>query len=249
VAFLDADDYWRPRFLESCVEFLEQHVEAIAVNTGLIVRLQHGEELIKPDLLTNADAPLDPFMVEDFFAFWAEHDHIRTGSALIRKSVIDVAGGQRADLRISQDLEYWGYIATFGKWGYIPEPLWVGNSRAAARAVGWLTKYRKRRKLCPDVEEWESRILPRLSPANQAGFEIVRGRVAMGYAQNKILGGAYGSAYHIVSKYGNVMPRCAMSRVLRLGCRGGQIGWAMACGLVCVREYSKALRLSLSNWL
>lgn len=249
IAFLDADDYWLPDFLKETTAFLIAHPEAVAVNTGLITRLQDGAERIQPALLTRPDAPVESFIVDDFFSFWAEHDHVRTGSALIRKSVIDLAGGQRADLRISQDLEYWGYIATFGKWGYIPEPLWVGNSRCAARAQGWLKKYQKRRKLCPDVEQWESRIVTRLSPADYAKFEIIRGRVAMGYAQNKILGGFHGSAHHIVRRYGDAMPRCAMSRVLKLGCRYGRVSWVIACGAICLCEWSKAMRLSLINRL
>jgi len=249
IAFLDADDYWRPEFLERCVGFLRHHPEAVAVNAGLIIRLRDGTELIRPNLLNRPDAPTEPFIIDDFFVFWAEHDHVRTGSAVIRKSVIDRAGGQRADLRVSQDLEYWGYIATFGRWGYIPEPLWVGNSRAAARARGWLKKYRTRRKLCPDVEQWESRIVARLSPANRASFETVRGRVAMGYAQGKILGGAFGSAYEVVRKYGDSMPPCMMSKVLRSGRRYGRISWTVTCAVVCLCEWFKAIRLSLSNWV
>ena len=247
IAFLDADDYWLPGFLGAATKFLLEHDEIVAVNTGFIVRLQNGKELINPDLLTQKDAPKEPFVIDDFFAFWAKHDHIRTGLVVIRKSIIDQAGGQRADLRISQDLEYWGYIATFGKWGYIPQPLWVGNSRAAANSQGWLKKYKKRRKLCPDVEHWESRIVPRLLPTQNAYFEVVRGRIALGYAHNKILGGASIAAKHIVSKYGDTMPECMMSKVLKTGCRYGLVGWLIACGIIYIREWSKAMRLSLSN--
>jgi glycosyltransferase involved in cell wall biosynthesis len=249
VAFLDADDYWQPEFLERCIGFLQQHPEAVAVNTGLITRLHDGTELIHPNLLTGSGAPTKPFVIDNFFTFWAEYDHVRTGSVVIRRSVIERAGGQRADLRISQDLEYWGYIATFGPWGYIPEPLWVGNSRVAARAQGWLRRYRKRRRLCPDVEQWESRVAGRLCSADRASFEIVRGRVAMGYAQNKILGGACKSAHDIVRKYGDSMPYCAMSRLLRLGCRWGRMGWMVACAIIHLHEWSKATRLSFSNWV
>ena len=167
---------------------------------------------------------------------------------MIRKSIIDQAGGQREDLRVSQDLEYWGYIATFGKWGYIPKPLWIGNSRQAAIKQGWLKKYGTRRKLCPDVEQWETRIVPRLRPNQKANFEIVRGRVAMGYAHNKILGGSYKSAHHIVRKYGYSMPHCAMSKLLRFGCYGSFIGWVIACCIIYLREWTKAFRLSLGNW-
>ncbi len=247
IAFLDADDYWLPGFLEATTAFLSEHEEAMAVNTGLIARLHDGTELIRPALLTGPDAPAESFIVDDFFSFWAEHDHVRTGSALIRKSVIDLAGGQRADLRISQDLEYWGYIATFGKWGYIPEPLWVGNSRQAARKQGWLKKYKKRRKLCPDVEQWGTRIEPRLKPSERGAYEIVRGRVAMGYAQNKILAGACESAYRIVRKYGSTMPTCAMTRVMLAGASFGPPGWAVACSVIHLKERLKSLRIRLSR--
>jgi glycosyltransferase involved in cell wall biosynthesis len=247
IAFLDADDYWLPGFLEATTAFLSEHDEAVAVNTGLIARLHDGTELIRPALLTGPDAPVESFIVDVFFSFWAEHDHVRTGSVLIRKNVIDLAGGQRADLRISQDLEYWGYIATFGKWGYIPKLLWVGNSRQAAMKQGWLKKYKNRRKLCPDVEQWGSRIEPRLKPGEREAYEIVRGRVAMGYAQNKILGGASESAYRIVKKYGSTMPTCAMTRVMLSGASFGPLGWAVACSIIQLKERFKSLWIRLSQ--
>jgi hypothetical protein len=241
IAFLDSDDYWHPEFLERCVGFLQSHPEAVAVNTGLLTRLQDGRELLQPALLTGPDAPTEAFMVDDFYAFWAEHDHVRTGSVVIRKSVIDEAGGQRADLRVSQDLEYWGYIATFGPWGYIPEPLWVGNSRAAAAGPGWLTKYRKRRRLCPTVESWQERLLPRVTEAQMPHFLVVRGRVAAGYAQNHILGGNPEQARHILRTYWDELPRTRVTRLLRAGHRLGPLGWWIACRIVVAREYAKAV--------
>jgi hypothetical protein len=240
IAFLDADDYWQPEFLERCVDFLESHSEAVAVNTGLLTRLQDGRELLQPALLTRPGAPTESFMIDDFYAFWAEHDHVRTGSAVIRKSAIDQAGGQRADLRVSQDLEYWGYVATFGPWGYIPEPLWVGNSRAAAAGPGWLKKYRKRRRLCPTVESWQERLLPRLTEGQLPHFRVVRGRVAAGYAQNHILGGNPEQARHIIRTYWDELPRTRVTRLLRAGDRLGPLGWWIACRIVVAREYAKA---------
>jgi glycosyltransferase involved in cell wall biosynthesis len=207
IAFLDADDYWRKDFLEHTVTFLEEHQEAIAVSTALVIQYADGGEKIMPACLQNQEKFDRPIILENFFKFWAEQDHVRTGSNLIRKSVIDQAGGQRADLRISQDLEYWGYIATFGKWGFIPEPLWVGCSRTAAIGPGWLKKYKQRRKLCPTVESWEKRIVPRLKSEDIHGFEIVRGRVAASYAHNKILAGDLNGALDIIKKYSASMPR------------------------------------------
>ncbi len=245
IAFLDADDYWKPDFLKRCVEFLDKYPDAVAVNTGLITRMHDGREVVQPELLTRSDAPREAFIIEDFFSFWAQNDHVRTGSAVIRKNVIDQAGGQRADLRVSQDLEYWGYIATFGKWGYIPEPLWVGNSRAAARAPGWLRRYQVRRQLCPTVEGWQERILPKLTSRDVLYFKIVRGRVAAGYAQNHILVKNFTKARHIVQTFTEDLPHNRLTRLLTAGDRSGGLGWWLACQVVRAREYAKSMMLHL----
>lgn len=243
VAFLDADDFWLPKFLECCVAFLEAHPEAVAVSTGIVIRRADNTEQVLPvRILDEPDRIVSPLVLEDFYRFWADEDHVRTGAVLIRRSVIDQAGPQRADLRISQDLEYWGYLATFGKWGFIPEPLWVGNSQVVA-ASKWLVRYRDRRRLCPTVEAWQQRILPRLSRGQEASFKVIRGRVAANYAQSKILGRAASDAFFIVKTYGSEMPKNTMTEVMIWGARYGRIGWQIACGLVRAKELAKALQM------
>ena len=146
IAFLDADDLWRPGFLKHCVEFLREHDEAIAVSTGIIVRLcGKPERRWPPPVVDDAPSPFTAGVLENFYEFWARYDHVRTGSNVIRREVIDRAGLQQPDLRISQDLEYWGYLATWGKWGFIPEQLWVGDSTPVAASQGWMKKYHTRR--------------------------------------------------------------------------------------------------------
>ena len=237
VAFLDADDFWLPEFLETTAAFLESHPEAVAVNTAFKTLLREGRETIGPPCVT-AGTCREAVVLEDFFAFWAEQDHVRTGTVLIRKSVIEQAGLQRAELRISQDLEYWGWLATFGKWGFIPEPLWVGNSRQAARKSGWRRKYQKRRRLCPTVEAWQERILPKLTTEQLPYFEKVRGRVAAGYAHAKLLGGDSSGALEIARCYGGTMPDNRVVRLMRAGvcCRPA---WAIACAILRLRESLK----------
>lgn len=241
IAFLDADDYWLPTFLEKCVGFLAEHPEVVAVSTGLVVKGHKGDEVIRPALLERSVRPRLPFVIRDFFEFWAAHDHVRTGSNVIRREIVEAAGYQRADLRISQDLEYWGYIATFGKWGFVPEPLWVGNSRAASRQIGWFRKYRSRRKLCPTVEQWEERIVPRLNDSAWASFEVVRGRLAAMYAHSMILARRGDEAHKTVLQYGDSLPRSPLTSVLRWGANGGRLRWSCACLLVHVRELQHAL--------
>jgi hypothetical protein len=245
IAFLDADDHWLKKFLQRCVTFLEEHEETMAVSTALVIAYADGKEKIMPPCMQERERMDRPIVLENFFKFWAEQDHVRTGSAVIRKSVIDEAGAQRADLRVSQDLEYWGYIATFGKWGFIPEPLWVGGSRAAAVAPGWLKKYQQRRSLCPTVEAWEKRIVPRLKDYERPGFEVVRGRVAAYYAHNKILAGDLNEAMTIVRTYGASMPRNLLTSLMIAGYRLGDMGWRVVCFIIKSKEIAKALRLRM----
>jgi len=240
VAFLDADDFWLGGFLEACLRFMDAHPDAAAVNTAYRIRRSSGEVEGPAGLIEQVGDDPDGIVLDDFFATWAAHDHVRTGTVLIRRDVIDRAGGQRADLRISQDLEYWGYIATFGPWGFIPRILWVGDSAAGAAAAGWVDRYRTRRRLCPTVEQWQQRIAARLTAEQAESFAVVRGRVAANYAQSKILGGDRRGAWEIVGRYGADFPPGRVNRVMRAGRRAGRPGWLAACALVRGYEHGKS---------
>lgn len=246
IAFLDADDYWDPRFLRAAVDFLLAHEDAIAVSTGIVVRLCGKPERRWPPLGVPLDgnSPYCPRVLKNFFDFWAEHDHMRTGAALIRREAIDRAGPQRPDLRISQDLEYWAYLATWGGWGMIPDHLWIGDATMAAAAQGWSRKYSERRRLCPTLEDWESRILPRLAPEQRSGFERVRGRVAAHFALSRIKSGSAADAWRIVSRYGDSMPQSWSTRLMRWGSRAGYPGRKAAEWLINLREKYVAMRIA-----
>ncbi len=240
IAFLDADDYWLPGFLEACVVFLNNHPNFAAVNTGYTIK-KWGYEYIGPSTIDELYQSFpNGLVLDNFFNFWASYDHVRTGTVVIRREVIERAGYQRADLRISQDLEYWGYIATFRPWGFIPETLWVGDSASLAGRTGWIQKYRNRRNLCPSVEQWQKRIVPRLRKEDLAGFLVVRGRVAGSFALNKILGGDDISAKKIVAKYGNRMPANWSTNLMQRGFRAGTLGWNAVCTFIRLRELLKS---------
>ena len=127
VAFLDADDYWLPTFLQHTVGFLETHPEAIAVSVGQIHKLLGKPDCIVPHALQSESLGREPRMLDSFFTFWASHRHVCTGSVLMRADAARQTGGQRTEFRICEDLEFWGYLATFGPWGFVPEVLFVSD--------------------------------------------------------------------------------------------------------------------------
>lgn len=248
VAFLDADDYWMPGFLSKCLHFLEKHPDAVAVSTGQLHNLWGHGEVILPPLLQNPNCPKDPFMIANFFSFWAEQNHVVTGSSLIRRCIIEKAGDQRTDFRVCEDLEYWGYLATFGKWGFIPEILWVGDPTPAASSQGWMTKHEKRWQNLPNIEDWERRIKPRLKREDIEGFEKVKMRIVASLVHQNILAGNLGKARSVFLSFREKQPKNLIIRLLSLGNAAGSFGWFAICKLLQVREQIKAFGIYLSSF-
>ena len=245
VAFLDADDYWQPDFVSACVDFLGRHPDAVAVNTAYAIRKRGKTRVGPPGLLAGANDQTG-YLLDNFFDTWAAHDHVRTGTVMIRREVIEQAGYQ-LDIRISQDLEYWANIATYGRWGFIPAPLWGADSARTGGPGGWLAKYRRRRTLCPDVAEWQARIVSRLSDDDWAGFRCVRGRVAKNFAHGKILAQDRDGARLIVERWVEDFPKDHIARVMSRSVRSSAVRWRMCCRYLVLRELCKNGLLMLAS--
>lgn len=243
VAFLDADDYWLPDFLSRCLKFFEQYPEAEAVSTGQKIITWKGRVLINPPLLRDGDEKHEPGLLSEFFSFWAAQDHIRTGSCVLRRRLIERAGPMCEDLRLAEDLEYWGYLATFGSWGFIPEVLWVGDGTSCATAQGRLAKSRKRSNDCPTVEAWRQRLVPRLRKTDVEGFRVVQGRVAQTFAYFKLQGGDIPGARHIVQRYGPDFPVNRVSRLFQWLAPRGLMAWKVMALVLLFHEAGKDWRL------
>ncbi|MDM7987659.1 MAG: glycosyltransferase family 2 protein [Smithella sp.] len=246
VAFLDADDYWLPDFLFHCVQFLENNKDVVAVTTGQRIKLWGHPEVVRPKLLEEFNCPKEPFVIENFFSFWAEYNHVVTGASLIRRNIIEQVGYQRTDFRICEDLEYWGYLATFGPWGFIPKVLWVGDPTPAAAKQGWIKKHEKRWKNLPLIEEWESRIKPRLRNEDIEGFENVKARIAANLVHQNILAGNLEKAKSIFLTLGVKQKQNRFIIMLDIGNMFGAFGWRAMCKLIQLRERVKAVVISLA---
>jgi glycosyltransferase involved in cell wall biosynthesis len=243
LAFLDADDYWEPGFLEQTVAFLETHKEAVAVSVGQVHKILGKSERVMPQLLSTANTISEEGMVlKDFYAFWASHNHVCTGSVLMRTDIVKQTGGQRPELRITEDFEFWTYLATFGKWGFIPKVLFVSDGGAVTKAQGWWTKNKKRWASAPTVAQWERRIVQRLPDTLQATFNAAKGRIAKNLAYAMIMSNRNVEALKIVRDYGKFFPKDKVSNIL-INSSKSSLLWIPVINLLYYREYLRQLTL------
>lgn len=234
ITFIDHDDYWEPAFLETCVRFLERHRDVAAVSTGSEHRSALSKKVRYMPAFLGASPPAgEGTPLENFFDFWARHDHVCAGSVLVRGSLFDEAGGQREDLALSGDLEYWGYLATFGRWGFIPRVL-LHVDGTQSSGPGLYDKFHRRYRQCRGVDNWESRIAPRLEPADRAGFERVRGRVATWYVFAKVFVGRDREAYEEARAYKDHLDGL-YGRLWRASLAGGMASWTVMATLLRAR--------------
>lgn len=236
MAYLDADDYWLPGFIEKTISFLDSHLECIVVTVGQRHITTSGDH-IAPSMLKN-DTDLTPMVLDDFFSFWTQHNHVCTGSIVIRTDIAMSTGGQREDLRICEDLEFWAYLATYGKFGFIPEVLFVSDGRKVTETIGWVEKHIKRWNAAVSVSCWEQRLLQRLSNPQPRSYVKARGRIAQNLSYSILLSKRYDLAREQVLKYGKDFPQGKMKTLLTNAARCS-LTWFVISRLLVYREYHR----------
>jgi glycosyltransferase involved in cell wall biosynthesis len=233
VTFIDHDDYWHKEFVQSCVEFLQQHPEALAVSTASMHRSALKEEaILMPESLAGIINKENErgIIIDNFFEFWAKHNHICAGSALLRGRLLDEAGVQRTDLALSGDLEFWAYLAMFGKWGFIPGVLlFVDGTQIQTGRL--YEKFYKRYEKCSSVESWQERILPRLKPEDMPGFHKIRGRIATWFIFAKVFVKKDAEAFTMAKTYKDNLEG-KFGALWRLGLFAGWLTWKPLCVLL-----------------
>lgn len=242
VAFLDADDYWRPGFLAQTASFLETHPETVAVSVGQLHKFPGKPDGIVPRFLEDYSQPRVPQILDSFFDFWARYNHVCTGSVLMRTDSARQTGGQRTGFRMCEDLEFWAYLATFGPWGFLPEVLFVSDGGFVTHQQGWLTKNRRRWASAPTVTDWEKRIVARLDPRELDGFRRVRMRVAKNLAYAMILSGRDRLARDTL-RYVDPQTRDRLGRTLLRASHWGPVAWKALCGCLRLREAARDRRM------
>lgn len=233
VTFIDADDYWEDSFIEKTVSFLEEHKDCVAVNVAQRHLTISGERVV-PVCYNDYS---HPFVLDDFFSFWADYMHVCTGSVVIRSEVIKQTGGMRTDLRITEDLEFWALVSTYGKWGFIPEILFVSDGmETITNQAEWLKKMQIIWNNAPSVTDWEKRIVKR---ANQSeAYKKARGRIARNLVYCQLLSGRESLARREAKLYGRYFTKDAIGKLMDFA-KWSQLTWWGLCKFLKYREWHR----------
>ena len=153
----------------------------------------------------------------------------------MRTAIVKETGGQRTELRITEDLEFWAYLATFGNWGFIPKILFVSDGGLVTKETGWLEKNKKRWASAPTVEQWESRIANRVSKELLESFNKVKGRISKNLVYSMILSNRIDLARVLTLKHGKDFPLNKVSTFMNLASKKIYL-WNLFSILIIFRE-------------
>lgn len=236
VCYIDADDYWEDTFFEKTVGFLEEHKECIAVSVGQRHLTVSGDHIV-PNCINEYNKAI---VLDDFFSFWAEWIHVCTGSIMIRSEYAIKTGGQRMELRITEDLEYWALLATYGKFGMIPEVLFTSDGTDLIMDnASWLKKMEVRWNNAPSIADWEKRIIaakPELK--NDEGYKCARGRISRNLTYCQLLSGRLSLSRHEALEYGRYFTKDVIGRLMNMA-KYTLITWWMLTKFLRYREYHR----------
>ncbi|MBE6330767.1 MAG: glycosyltransferase family 2 protein [Bacteroidales bacterium] len=258
VAFLDADDYWQPTYIERTVDFLDAHPECVAVSVVCknvaVSGVSYTPACLAPDseenspFFTKSEKKISSlrvktagtsFVIDNFYAYWARECHVGTCSTTMSSAAAKKVL-MREDLRISEDYEFWLLLAAHGRWGMIPEALYVsdGTSTLATRA-DWLGRMKRRWENAPTLSEWERRIVEqRPELAADDDFLRAEGRVARNLTYCQLLSGRESLARKEALAYGRWFIADPIGRLMNL-CKWNCVTWWLMCRFLRYREYHR----------
>lgn len=248
MTFLDADDYWEKDYLKLLVGFLNSHPECVAAscvceNIALGKPASYnptsfssvdGIETISSEKGNNRVKI--PIVLDDFYYYWANNRHVGTCSTVFRAEVAKSIGGQREDLRVTEDYEFWFRLASCGRWGVIPSVLYVSDGGCVTSQHGWLNKMERRWQNAPSITEWEKEIVADNPCLLQSeGYVRARGAISRDLTYCQLLSGRISLARQEAIKYGKFFEQDTIGKLMNL-CKYTCFTWFFLCKFFRLRE-------------
>ena len=109
IGFLDADDVWKPNFLESIKKLIEEYPKAGAYATAYEMKKENGK--IIPSVNFYSFEEKWHGIIDDYFKYAIKAPLISASSVVIPKVVFTEIGQFPVDIKRGEDLDMWRRIA------------------------------------------------------------------------------------------------------------------------------------------
>lgn len=120
VAFLDADDEWKPEHLETLVRLIEKYPQCGAYSTNY--EFNH-DCVIEQTILNKIPFDGEDGVLSNYFEVAScSHPPVCSITVCIKKSVLDEIGGFPIGIKSGEDLVTWARIAVRTNWAYSRKP-------------------------------------------------------------------------------------------------------------------------------
>jgi len=143
VAFLDADDRWRPRFLARMHDLIHAHPGAGLYGAGFFTC--EGDAVKRYHGIGRSAADPRPAGVVDFFAAALRDFPLHTSTTVVPRAAALALGGFPEGVTLAEDHLFWARLALAGPVAITPEPLAEYDVAVTGQASEyWRTAYRDR---------------------------------------------------------------------------------------------------------
>jgi len=139
IAFLDADDWWEPTYLEKMKNLIDCYPEAGIYGCDYY--------LVKSGIRRKAKTGVDPFFSQGFINYCQVYAKtlampLWTGATVIRKKIFESENGFKPFLKLGEDFDLWIRVALKYNVAFLNKPLSNYNQdvELKSRAIGNLHK-------------------------------------------------------------------------------------------------------------
>jgi glycosyltransferase involved in cell wall biosynthesis len=164
VAFLDADDEWRPNFLETVLSLSERFPKSSVFATSYTYR--YNDDNNRTAIIRGLEDDSCEFILRDYFRVASQSDPpLNSSTVAAKKSAIKAIGGFPAGINIGEDLLTWARLAVRYEIAYCRAPL----------VVFWAPlKNEDREQIIPDSPDRVAmglvKLMEEVRPENEAGL-------------------------------------------------------------------------------